>query len=128
HRLELRRLGEDVRPEPPHRARAGASAPARRELEHRAVQLDPLVLGAAQDEPRPADLPAAARAHPPAPRHPQVAAQDDAALEPEQEVLPDRLDRLEPPTVEALRDARELPARVWRGDLEPLADEQLEPP
>jgi hypothetical protein len=57
-----------------------------------------------------------------------VAAQDDAALEAEQEVLPDRLDRLEPPPVEALRDAGEPAARMRRRDLEPLADEYLEPP
>ena len=51
-------------------------------------------------------------------------AEDDAALEAEHEVLADRLDRLEPPAVELLGDARGLRARVRRLDLEPLADER----
>ncbi len=57
-----------------------------------------------------------------------MAPDDDASLEAEQEVLPDGLDRLEHAAVDARRDAGRLRARVGRLDLEPLADERLEPP
>ena len=40
--------------------------------------------------------------HLPAPAHAQVAAQDQAALEAQEQVLADRLDRLEPAAVEPL--------------------------
>ena len=79
------RGGEDVRPEPRDRACV--------QLEHRPVPLARLDAGAAQDEPRSATQAGRPRGHDgPAPVHPQMAVQDDAALEAEQQVLPDRLD------------------------------------
>ena len=68
-----------------------------------------------------------ARLDPPATGHPQVAADDEPALEAEQQVLADRLDRLEHAAVDTRRDLRRLGARVRRLDLEPLADERLQP-
>lgn len=56
-----------------------------------------------------------------------MAAQDDAALEAKQQVLPDRVDRLEPPAVEALGEALQRGTRMRRLDLHALADEDLEP-
>src|SRR6059058_5862311 len=56
-----------------------------------------------------------------------MAPQDDAALEAEEEVLADRLDRLERPAVQPLRKSLQRRAGVGRLDLEPLADERLEP-
>ena len=55
-----------------------------------------------------------------------MAPHDDPAFEPEQEMLADRLDRLEHPPVDALRDTGRLAARVRRLDLEPLPDERLQ--
>ena len=71
-------------------------------------------LGAALD-----DLPAAA--------HAQVAAQDQAALEAQEQVLADRLDRLEPAAVEPLGRERRGCARVRRLDRDALADQHLQP-
>ena len=56
-----------------------------------------------------------------------MAAHDDAAVEAEQEVLADRLDALEHAAVDLPRDAGQLRPRMRRLDLEPLADEHLEP-
>ena len=56
-----------------------------------------------------------------------MAAHDDAAVEAEEEVLADRLDALEHAPVDLPRDAGHLRARMRRLDLEPLADEHLEP-
>ena len=53
-----------------------------------------------------------------------MAAQDEPALEAQEEVLADGLDAEEPPPVEALRDAGHPRARMRRLDLEPLADER----
>ena len=103
HRLEVGRVAEDVRAEPSHRA------PPTRQLQHRPVPQHRLVLGAAQDEPRPAGTPRATLLHAPAAGHAQVAAQDETALEPQQQVLPHRLDRLEPEPVQPLHQP--LPAR-----------------
>jgi hypothetical protein len=55
-----------------------------------------------------------------------MAAQDEAAFEPQQEVLPNRLDAFEPPAVEPFRDSRRRCPRMRRLDLERLTDEQLE--
>ena len=55
-----------------------------------------------------------------------MAPDDDPAFEPEQEMLADRLDRLEHPPVDALCDTGHLGARVGRLDLEPLPDERLQ--
>ena len=86
------------------------------------------MLGAAQDEPR---LPRSGRSPPldaPSAVHPQVTAQDQSALEVEQEVLADRLHPVEPPAVEALGEPLHRGARMRRLDLDPLADENLQPP
>ena len=60
-------------------------------------------------------------------RHPQVAAQDDAALEGEQQVLADRFDGEQAPAVEPLGEPSDLGARVRCLDLDSLADERLQP-
>ena len=51
----------------------------------------------------------------------------DAALEAQDQVLPDRLDRLEHAPVDLLGHARHLSARIRRLGADPLADERLEP-
>ena len=56
-----------------------------------------------------------------------MAPHDEAAVEVEQEVLADRLDTFEHTPVDLPRNAGQLRARVRRLDLEPLADEHLEP-
>jgi hypothetical protein len=110
---------EDVRPQPPSRGAA--------ELEHRAVEEQRLVRGAAEHQPGAAEHLLAARLHPPASLHPQVAAHDDVPLEGEEEVLADRVDRLENAAVDPLGDVLHRGARVRRLGLDPLADEHLEP-
>ncbi len=117
-RLELRGLVEHVGPEPSHLAGA--------ELEHRAVPEHALVFRAAQDEPRSPDTLCPARLESPPARHAQVTSQHDASLEAQQEILPDCLDRLQPPTVEPLRDPLHGRARVRRLDLDALADQRLQ--
>jgi hypothetical protein len=54
-----------------------------------------------------------------------MAAEDDAALEVEQEVLADGLDTLQDAAVDGAGDARRLPARVRALGLDPLPDERL---
>jgi hypothetical protein len=54
-----------------------------------------------------------------------VGAQNDTALEAEQQVLADRLDRLEHPPVQALGDSFGPSALVRGLRLDPLADERL---
>src|SRR3954465_10381627 len=98
HRLVVGGLARDVGPEP--RRATGAD-----ELEDGAVPEDRLVLGAPQHEPGLASPYRTPGLDPPAAVHPQMAAQDEAALEPEQEILSHRLDRLEPPPVEPLGKA-----------------------
>ena len=86
-------------------------------------------LRAAEDEPRAAAARSAPRGHErPAAVHPQVAAQDVAALEAEQQVLAHRLDREQTAAVELLGDPADLRARVRRLHLDLLADERLEAP
>ena len=101
HRVEVGRLGEDVRPE-----RAGAAVVS--------SSTGPCQRTASCAEPRrtshgrPTDrLPRGL--HAPASFHPQVAAQHEAALEAEEEVLADGLHGLEPPPVEPLGDAASRP-------------------
>ena len=64
---------------------------------------------------------------PPPSLHPQVAAQRDAALEAEEEVLADRVDGLEALSVETLGDVLHGRARVRRLDGDLLPDEHLQP-
>ena len=119
HRGEIGRLLEDVGPEPPD----GAVV----ELQHGAVPQHGFALRAAKDEPgtphelRPAgaDLPAA--------RHAEVAAQDDAVLEAEEQVLSRRLDSEQHAAVEAFGKPLDRRTRMRRLDLDPLADEYLQP-
>ena len=119
HRIDVGRLGEDVGPEAQPRPVA--------QLEDRAVPEHRLVRRAAEDEPRPlADLPPD-RLHAPASFHLQMAPQRDASLEPEEEVLADRLDRLEPFPVEPPGDVLDRSARVRRLDGDRLPDEHLQP-
>ena len=121
HRLVVGRVAEDVRAEPADRRVRP------RELQHRAVPEHRLVLGAAEDEPRPARRAGAARLHAPAAGHPQVAAEDEPALEAEQEVLPHRLDRTRAEARSAARPAASRCPRMRRLDLDGLPDEHLEP-
>ena len=91
---------------------------ARVELEHGAAPEDAFELGAAEDEPGPAARQRTAWPERPAARHPQVGAEDDAAVEAQHEVLADRLDGLEPPAVELRGDVLRPCARMDRLDLE----------
>ena len=120
HRVVPGRRSEDVRPEPGKRPRV--------QLEHRPVPEDTLSTLSAQDEPgatrsrihfRP--LP-----HRPSPAHTQVRAKDDAAFEPEHEVLPERLDGFEQAAVELPSVDRRPRPRMRRFHLDPFADEHLE--
>jgi hypothetical protein len=119
HRVVGGLLIEDVRPEP----RAASSV----QLEDRAVPEHRLVLVAAQDEPGPAGAGSPARLDAPATGHPQVAAQDVAALEAEEEVLARRLHRFEHEAVQPLGQPLGGRARMGRLHVEPLADERLQP-
>ena len=60
--------------------------------------------------------------------HAQVTAQDQPALEAQEEVLPVRVDGLEPPAVEVLCDAGGNGSRMQRLHLDGLADKHLEVP
>ena len=57
-----------------------------------------------------------------------MAAQDDAAFETQEQILAGCLDGLEPPAVEPRRKLLDRCARVRCLDLDPLADEHLQPP
>ena len=65
-------------------------------------------------------------AHEPASPHAQMTADDDAALEAQQEVLANRFDGLEPQPVHAVGDARDGRPRVRRLGLDALPDQRLE--
>ena len=88
HGVVVGRLGEDVGTE--------SSRDSAIELEHGAVEHRADVLVAAQNEPRPAEDRRVAAQHEPTSLHAQVAAQDEPALEAEEEVLADCLDVFEP--------------------------------
>ncbi len=120
HRVQIRRLRKDVRPEPTD----GAVV----ELEHRAVPEHGFSLGAAEDEPGTSEPLRAPGANLPAARHAQVAAKDDPVLEAEQKILPRRLDTEQPAAVEALRELLDGRARMRSLDLHPFADEHLQAP
>src|SRR4051794_34669675 len=119
-RVEVGRVGEDVRAEPLGAALA--------ELEHRAVPEHGLALGTAQHEPRTPGSRRPARLDAPAARHAQVAAEDEPALELEQDVLAHGADGLELLAVEPLGQCERRGAGMRRLDLDPLPDEHLEPP
>jgi hypothetical protein len=118
--VDPRRRLEDVRPEP---ASNGCVAS---QLEHGTVPQHALEALAAQDEPRLAASSLTARLEPPAAGHSQVAAEDESALETQQQVLPDRLDALQQAAVEPLRDLLRRSPRIRRLDLQPFAHERLQ--
>src|SRR6185312_1995582 len=118
HRGQVGRVGEDVG------AQASGAAPG--QLEHRPVPEHRLALGAGEHEPRLAVPHSATLDDLPAPAHAQVAAQNEAALEVEQQVLADGLDSLEPAPVEPLRRDGCGRTRVRRFDGHTLADERLQ--
>jgi len=122
HRVELRGLSEDVR------AEVRRAPTVARELEHRPVPEHRLVLGAAQHEPRQAAPLDSAALHTPASVHSQVAAKHEPAVEVEQEVLADRLDRFERPAVQALCEPFRRGPRMRRLDLDLLSRQNLQPP
>jgi hypothetical protein len=120
HALEVRGLVQDVGSKPPQ----GASV----QFEDTAAVQHGLPLGAPQHEPGAAASRPPARTHPPAAGHPQMVPQHVTALEAEDEILPDRLDRDQTAAVEAAGVDRGLGLRVRRLDLDALAHERLQPP
>ena len=96
----------------------------RPELEHGTVPLDCLPLVPAKDEPRPPGQLLLRAADVPPPLHPQVAPKDKPALEREEEVLADRLDSLQPLSVQPLGEPQDRCPRMRRldGDDLPLED------
>src|SRR5919197_1237255 len=118
HGVEIGRLGEDVRPQTPSDAAV--------ELEHGSAPEHRRLLVAAEDEPRRPEQRTLAREHPPPALHPKVAAEDEAAVEPKQEILPDRLDALEPPAVQQRGELLHRRPRMRCLDLERLPDEHLQ--
>jgi hypothetical protein len=118
HRLEVGRLGEDVRAE--------SLRDAAVELEDGTVEHRTDVLLAPQHEPRlPEDRRVPAEDTPTS-LHAQVAANHEAAFEVEQQVLPDCLDALQSATVEPRRELLYGCAWMRRLDLELLPDQYLQ--
>ena len=120
HPVEVGLGGEDVRPE--------AAESACVELQDGAAPEDGLVGRAPQDEPRTTAASCPTWNDPPAPGHAQVASEHAASFEAEQEVLPHRLDGLEPAAVEALRHSLDRRSRMGRLYLEPLTYQHGELP
>jgi hypothetical protein len=86
-----------------------------------------LPLLSAQDEPGSAHGPSPRRLDAPATAHAEVAAEDETALECEQDVLADRLDLLESAPVDPSSDSEGGCARVWRRGREDLPLEHAQP-
>jgi MerR family transcriptional regulator, light-induced transcriptional regulator len=122
HGVELGRLRENVGAE---MCRASAVA---RELEHRPVPEHCFVLGAAEHEPRQAAPLDAAPLDPPAPVHAQVTAKHEPAVEMQQKVLADRLDRFKRSAVETLCEPLRGGAWMRRLHLDLLSRQNLQPP
>ena len=118
HRVVVGRLAEDVGAE--------SSRDAAVELEDGTVEHRADVLLAAQHEPWLPEDGCVATEDAPASLHPQVAADDEAALEVEQQVLTDRLDALQSAAVEARRELLHRGARMRGLDLELLSDQDLQ--
>jgi hypothetical protein len=118
HAVELRGVGENVGAEPHERAPV--------KLEDGAIPEHCLALGSAEDEPGTAAPWRAAANDLPPPGHPEVAADDHAPFEPQQQVFPGGVDGDETTSVDPRRDAREPAPRVRRLGLETLADERAE--
>ena len=120
HGVQIGRLREDVRPE--------SADDAVVQLQHRAIPEHGFPLGAAENEPGTAEELRASRPELPAAGHTQVAAENDAILEAEEQVLTRRLDPEQAAAVEALDQPLHRRPRVRRLDLDPLAHERLQPP
>jgi hypothetical protein len=118
HRVDCRRPGKDVRPEPRQRTSV--------ELEHGTAPEHGLRTSAAKDEPWCAGPWLAPRPQRPATTHAQMRANDDTTLETQDQVLPDGFDRFEPPAVEVDGGESGACARMRHLDLEPIANERLE--
>ena len=118
---DLRLLGEQVGTE----LTDSSLAPER---EHRSVPLSGLPLAAPKHEPRRPATPRVSSVHPPASRHAEMAPYDNSSFEAQHEVLPDRLDVLEPASVDRSSHAGDEPARIRALRLEALADEHLQLP
>ncbi len=118
HGVETGRLPEDVRPEPGDRPGV--------QVEDRAVPEHSLGSRSAQDEPRGAGASVTGRGHCPAAGRAQVRAQQHATLEAEDQVLAERLHRLEHAAVDSLGDPPGPGTRVWRLGGDSLADQHLE--
>jgi hypothetical protein len=118
HAIETGRLLEDVRPEPGDRPRVQFEdgAVPEHSLGPRSAQYEPGFAGTSTTEGR----------HRPATRQPQVRAEHDATVEAEDQVLADRLDRLEHAAVDPLCDPAGPSPRVRRLGGDPLADQHLE--
>jgi hypothetical protein len=119
HAIELRRVGKDVRAE-------AADGP-RLQLQHRAVPQHGLPFGAPKDEPGPAAAHRTGRDDSPPAGHAQVAAENEAAPEGEQQVLADRLHPEQAAAVEPLRHLSRGGTRMRRHDLDLLPNERLQP-
>jgi hypothetical protein len=115
---QIGRIGEDVGTEALHRPPGQVDDPS---PEHG------LMLAAPEHEPGQAGHLRTAREHAPAPGHAQVAAHDEPALEAEEEVLAARLGGLEHAPVDPFRDAERPRAGMERLDVDPVADEHLQP-
>ncbi len=104
-----------------------ARAPFGHELEQRAVELDHLVSGSAEHDPRTAlraAPPSPGPVHPPRPRHSQVRVQNEAALEAQEQMLAVRVDTLDGSPGQPLGPAVESVPGVGSADL--LRDVALE--
>jgi hypothetical protein len=118
HAVELRGVGENVGAEPRERAPV--------KLEHGTVPENGLALGPAEDEPGTAAPRRAAANDLPPSGHSQVAADDHAPLEPQQQVLPRGVDGDETTAVDRWGDAGHAAPRVRRLGLETLAHKRAE--
>ena len=96
------------------------------EREHRPVPLPRLPRAAPKHEPWQAAQRRATLLEPPAAVHPQVAPERHPAGEPEQEVLPDRVDTFEHAPVDDVSDPGRPSPRMRALRLDALADERLQ--
>jgi hypothetical protein len=115
---DLGLLGEQVRPEPADRTLV--------EREDGTVPLLRFPRRATQDEPGTAAAGGAAPLEPPAAAHPEVAANDDAALEAKEEMLADRLDSLQDAPVDGRGHTCREPLRMGALRVDALTDERLQ--
>jgi hypothetical protein len=127
--VDTAKSGEDLVEASPRREQVGAERPRPTVLEpeHGAVPLRCLPLAPAQDEPRPPSTwHTGARLQAPAPVHAEMATEDDAALEAQEEVLADGVHGFEAASVDDPGDAGREASRVRALGLDTLSDENLE--